>query len=231
MASEAQGARTARDPLLFHAWHRRVRVVLLGGRAAGGARAQACAVAAGGRRLQRSALDRHPARRAHLDRQASARPAFGDGDLPSDRRLRPQGDGRDRRRSLHARRHLVLGLGTRLDDQAAHSARAGAETRERAAHLPRDRPPARVVHAPQVPHGLRDRRRARRGVLPRRPELLAPRGGLRQPVPDHSGGRAAVRRAPHSRRGSTPVGPHRSTGDCRARGRARVPELRDQPAT
>src|SRR6266536_3559299 len=165
-----------------------------------------------------------------MGRQAPPHPAVRERDPPPHRRVRSQGDKRDRRDLLHACRDLVLGFRTRPHDRAAHSTRPRVEADEGTADLPGDRPSARRVYARQVPDGRRRRSRALGGLLRRRPPLLVARRRLRQPCRDHPGDRAPRRCAPRRGSRSPPVAPRRCPRPARTRGRPDGPELRRQPA-
>jgi hypothetical protein len=131
---------------------------------------------------------------------APPRPPDCDGACAPGRDVRAQG-GRGRRRGLlHARSHVVLRLGARLDHQAAHGARTRAEARKGARYLPRDRPSSRGVHAASLPDGVRGRRGPLGRLLRHRPELLAAGRRVRRPRRDRARGRPA----PSARSSSSP---------------------------
>jgi hypothetical protein len=172
MASSSPCAPVAGDLLLLRARARRNRAVLLAGRAAGAAPAFAGAPPKRPR-CHAESLHRGPTRRPRLGRPPTPRASTRIEAAPPDRRVRAQGNECGRRHVLHAGRYVVLGLRARSDDRAARGDRTGIEARQGQADLPRDRPPARVIHPPEVLDGRDRRRGAGRGLLPRRARLLA----------------------------------------------------------
>src|SRR6266516_5136261 len=149
MASPSPCAAVAGDLLLLRARARRDRPVLLAGRAAGAAPAFRGAPP---RRTHcdTESLHRGPTRCPRLGRPPTPRASTRIEAAPPDRRVRAQGNECRRRDVLHACRYVVLGLRARSDDRAARGDRAGVEARESQADLPRDRPPARLLHPPEV---------------------------------------------------------------------------------